>query len=261
MNALLIDIGNSRLKLAQYGEGQVTFLEAVDIHAADDCRAALKRHWQGLPTATTDIWAVSVASQTLSQVVQTACPDATVHWVYPQSNAAGVRNAYPDPSQLGPDRWVGIIGLTRHFATRDRPIVLASFGTATTIDTLSADNEFLGGLILPGVSMMQEALNRGTARLPNAHGDLQDFPNNTVSAIATGIARAQSGAVLRQMQLAKQRFGTQPTLCVTGGAWSSIEPEIRQVLGDVDIHELPHIVLHGLAILADRSLTKANESS
>lgn len=253
MSALLIDIGNTRLKLATLANGELQFVAAIDTEPLSHCQSELDQHWQRLQQAVGEVWAVSVAAQQTNDMVQARLGQKTLHWVHPEREAAGVTNAYPEPRQLGPDRWAGVIGLTRHFKASDQAIVLASFGTATTVDTLSPDRQFLGGLILPGVSMMQQALNRGTARLPNAPGSLQAFPNNTVSAIASGIAAAQAGAVMRQIEHARQRFGKDPLLCVSGGAWPMVQEEFATCLPTIQIKEVPHIVLHGLAALAEQN--------
>lgn len=250
MTTLLIDIGNTRLKLAKLQKGAPVFIEAIPIDPLDACESELCRCLKGLSMPAKSVWGVSVASPQVNDLVQSLMPPGSLNWVRSAPSAIGVRNAYPDPSQLGPDRWTGIIGLKRHFPVLAQPIVLASFGTATTVDTLSPDAEFLGGLILPGVSMMRESLNRGTARLPNEPGELQAFPTSTRAAIASGIIAAQTGAVLRQVDQAHRRFGSAPILCVTGGAWDTVSTELTQALPGTVIHELPHIVLDGLAVMA-----------
>lgn len=250
MTTLLIDIGNTRLKLAKLEAGAPSFVGAVAIDPLHACETSLRQHIEVLTEPASTVWLVSVASQAVNALVQALLSSCALHWVHATSKASGILNAYPDPTQLGPDRWTGIIGLKRHFPVLQQPIVLASFGTATTVDTLSPDAEFLGGLILPGVSMMRESLNRGTARLPNEPGELQAFPTNTRAAIASGVVAAQAGAVLRQVKQAHQRYGVAPIVCVTGGAWKMVQTEFMAALPDTVIHELPHVVLDGLAVMA-----------
>lgn len=250
MTTLLIDIGNTRLKIASLQNGEPVYIGAVTIDPVSACEIALREHIRALATPVSAVWAVSVASPQVNEFVQNLVSPSPVHWVRSTACASGIRNAYPEPAQLGPDRWVGIIGLTRHFPTLAQPIVLASFGTATTIDTLSPETEFLGGLILPGVSMMRESLKRGTARLPNEPGELQAFPTSTRAAIASGIVAAQTGAVLRQVELAHRRFGIAPIVCTTGGARDMVVTALTQALPNLLIHELPHVVLDGLAVMA-----------
>lgn len=247
---LLLDIGNSRIKVATLdGQGlQVhTALASTNYHALAEFVATLG-------SGVTWCMASSVAANAHNNAIEQALAPLPVRWAQTSHSAAGVANAYPDPSQLGVDRWVAMLGLTRHFSGEHPPLVLANFGTATTIDTLSPHNRFEGGLILPGITMMHESLALGTANLPNERGAIQAFPTTTVSAISSGISAAQIGAVTRQLALAEQQFGQPPVLCVSGGALDMVRDdlasELTRYLPLVAIHELPHVVLDGLDVLA-----------
>ena len=66
-----------------------------------------------------------------------------------------------------------------------------------TIDALTADGEFLGGLILPGPELMAEALATGTAGLPRQPGQFEVFPTSTANAIFSGALQAVCGAIER----------------------------------------------------------------
>lgn len=256
---LLIDVGNTRLKLASLADDNLAFVGAIAIDNEQKWQAELEAAIKAIGTNPSACLVASVARPSVERAIENAIEAATgtqcvpVAWANSQTSAAGVTNAYPDPTQLGTDRWVAMIGLTRHFGKPHPPIVLASFGTATTIDTLGPDNEFKGGLILPGVSLMHEALANGTARLPFATGELATFPTNTASAITSGIVAAQAGAVTRQVNVVQQAYGQEPLVCVAGGAWPTVADELRRLLAQDPIHELPHVVLDGLAVLANQS--------
>lgn len=248
---LLLDIGNSRIKVATL-DGQ-----GLQVHPAlmASNHHGLAEFVASLMPGVTLCMASSVATNDDNKAIEQALAPLTVRWAQTSHSAAGVANAYPDPSELGVDRWVAMLGLTRHFAGEHPPLVLANFGTATTIDTLSPNDRFEGGLILPGITMMHESLARGTAKLPDERGAIQAFPTNTISAISSGIAAAQIGAVTRQLVLAKQQFDQQPVLCVSGGALDMVRAdlvgELISQMPRVAIHELPHIVLDGLNVLAN----------
>jgi type III pantothenate kinase len=79
-----------------------------------------------------------------------------------------------------------------------------------------------------------------------------DYPTETTAAITTGIAAAQAGALLRQVTVAQSLDKQDPVVCVSGGAWPLVAAEVRRALPSVEIHEIPHVVLHGLAVLATR---------
>ena len=76
----------------------------------------------------------------------------------------GVTNCYTEPSALGSDRWCGLIGA--HAAFPGENLLIATFGTATTLEALRADGTFTGGLIAPGWSLMMHSLGTHTAQLP-----------------------------------------------------------------------------------------------
>src|SRR5690606_32162273 len=127
----------------------------------------------------------------------------------------GVTNAYCVPEQLGADRWVSMIGMAArtNTSTSASPVMLASFGTASTIDTLApvgngaSERNFDGGLIFPGPALMGSSLAAGTANLPEADGMVTAYPTDTHQAISSGIAAAQAGALLRQWREGLARYG------------------------------------------------------
>jgi len=250
MTKLLIDIGNTRLKLATLNGDKLGIVGAIETISPEDCQRQLCETIQSHGLEAQACIAVSVASQAMNSAIETAVKPAPLQWIVAERELAGVSNGYPDPTQLGPDRWVAMIGLTRHFLKPHPPLVLANFGTATTIDTLSPENEFKGGLILPGVTMMHESLAKGTARLPNTPGAIVEFPTNTASAISSGVARAQVGALVQQVALVKAHFRQDPIVCISGGARSVIAPELKRTLLGLDIKTLPDVVLDGLFMLA-----------
>lgn len=264
---LLIDIGNTRLKLARLDASQLRFLAALPTQDKDVLAAGLAEQLAALPPCQ-EAWGVCVGTTALQRLAQTAIGPATqIQWVASTTHAADIANSYPDPTQLGADRWVAIIGLTRHFtasslleismakrAENSPSLILATFGTATTVDTLGGDHVFRGGLILPGVAMMRLSLATGTARLPATVGQVADNPISTSSAIASGIVAAQIGALIQQIAVAQRQDGVPPLVCVSGGAYEEIEPALRKAIPGVVPHHLPHVVLDGLAVLANKAV-------
>ena len=179
-------------------------------------------------------------------------------WACSQPSTLGLTNGYRQPAQLGSDRWASLLGVLSRLPGAHPPFLLASFGTATTIDTVGPDNVFAGGLILPGPAMMRNALAHGTANLPVADGRVVAYPADTHEAIASGIAAAQAGAVVRQWLAGHQRYGETPQIFAAGGGWPEVHQEIERLLADaggafgatpVPVY-LDHPVLDGLAAMA-----------
>ncbi|WP_420223823.1 type III pantothenate kinase [Pigmentiphaga litoralis] len=192
-----------------------------------------------------------------------AARGAVIQWQAATASRLGLVNGYREPTRLGPDRWLGMVGIwacaqrAAFLTTAPLPTehLLAHFGTATTLDTIDATGHFVGGMILPGRDMMRRSLATGTANLPAAEGHIQPFPGDTHDAIASGVAAAQAGAVARQWLAVRDRYGRPPLLHVSGGAWLSIATEVQHLLGAIGSTQIIRVVdnpvLDGLACVAE----------
>jgi type III pantothenate kinase len=175
-------------------------------------------------------------SAALSDPALAIAPGA-IEWFASVPARAGVRNAYRNPAQLGCDRFAAAIGA--HALCPGKAIVVANCGTATTIDAITQDGTFLGGMILPGLGLMASALARNTAQLPQIAPGTQlpeGFADNTDDAILTGCLAAQSGAIERAYEL------HQAVECIiSGGAAPYVAPQVP-----VPHRHVENIVLIGL---------------
>jgi type III pantothenate kinase len=238
---LLVDAGNSRLKWALAplnGQGD-EFAWIGQGSLANDQLAELPALWQQLPIPQAVIGS-NVAGPGPRHAVEAAagpwhCP---VRWAVPEAFAGGLRNAYEQPGQLGADRWVSLIAA---FHRVRGGCVVVNAGTATTIDTVSGQGIFLGGMILPGVALMRKALAAGTAGLGLRDGAWRAMPRNTADAIQTGCIQAQLGAIA----LARATQTPATALVLAGGESETLAPHIAAPLVRV-----PNLVLEGLLILA-----------
>lgn len=273
---LLIDAGNTRAKFgwiepsAACGPAGVHVLEYGRLE-----QLARQLDAQGLqPTA---IEASNVAGPAVADSLARFCRQRfglPIRWRDARDGDTLMRNAYTEPRRLGADRWLGLLGLLDRVRgleawQRGTPVLLATFGTATTLDTIipaaHGDDDprplFPGGLILPGPGLMARSLAEHTAQLPLAHGATLDYPVDTQGAIGSGIAAAQAGALLRQWRTGLERCGPglAPPLFVAGGGWPLVQAEIERVLAQAQADlGLPPLapqpvqnpVLDGLAALA-----------
>ncbi|OZI72143.1 type III pantothenate kinase [Bordetella genomosp. 12] len=226
---LLIDSGNSRLKLG-WLDPQSGAREPAPVAFDNLDLQALGAWLQTLERQPSRAIGVNVAGAQRGAAIAAALNGCPIEWMRPRNEALGMINAYRNQEQLGADRWAAMLGLRMRLPENHPPALLASFGTATTLDTLSPDNAFAGGLILPGPAMMRGALVHGTANLPLAEGPVTLYPTDTHEAIATGIAAAQAGALVRQWLAGHQRYGEVPEVYVAGGGWTEVQPEIERLL-------------------------------
>jgi type III pantothenate kinase len=232
---LLIDAGNTRIKWALAADdaapGDWTAAGAVT-HAELNHLPASWQHQRVTRAVVSNVAGIKVRDQ-----LQLMLPTTAITWFASEPQLAGVRNGYRNPSQLGCDRFAAAIGARA--LEPGKALVVATCGTATTIDALSADGVFLGGMILPGLGLMASSLARNTAQLPHiAASDAipAGFADNTDDAILSGCLSAQAGAIERACGL----LGA--SLCIlSGGAARYIAPALSAPYRMVD-----NIVLVGL---------------
>lgn len=233
MSLLCIDSGNTRLKWGLRDGGrwlaQGTRLDAVDARPAR-------------------VLACNVAGDAPRQSIESfaARHGLPVEWLHARAAQGGVTNGYDHPEQLGADRWGALIG-ARALHRGDCIVVMS--GTATTVDVLAADGRFRGGLILPGLRLMREALAGGTANLPVAEGRFAEQPRNTFDAIASGAVQATAGAIERMFR--QIAGGSNPLCLLSGGAATVVagaSPPLTFAHRVVD-----NLVLEGLAAIAAAS--------
>jgi type III pantothenate kinase len=238
MTFLAIDVGNTRLKWAQYASPQpgavllaqgAVFLETIDSLAETD--------WKALPPPSSMLGCV-VAGEGVKRRVEEQLEiwDLEPRWVVSSREACGVSNGYDHPNRLGVDRWVAMIGARHRVLAQGgpRPALVVMVGTAVTVDALDGQGHFLGGLILPGFGLMLRALEMGTAGLKAPTGEAVDFPTNTSDALMSGGADALAGAVERMHRKLRERTGQEPALIMTGGAAVKLAPITQLPFETVD---------------------------
>lgn len=249
MAFLAIDIGNTRLKWAQYEAPSST--ARVIAHGAeflDNIDKLAEGPWAALDAPQTMLGCV-VAGEAVKRQVEEQLElwDVSPQWVVAKDAEAGLHNGYDHPSRLGADRWVAMIGAWHHMLAHGpaRPIVLAMVGTAVTVEAIDATGRFLGGLILPGHGIMLRALESGTAGLHVPTGEVCNFPTNTSDALTSGGTYAIAGAMERMVQNLRQHCGAEPCCIMTGGAGWKMAPSLTIPFELVD-----NLIFEGLLQMA-----------
>ena len=232
---LLIDAGNTRIKWALVRGAEWWRAGMLETAAPQ----MLSGDFAGL-SEVREIWVSNVAGEAIAQEIRALKlgPHGAPVFLRASEACAGVHNSYAQPSRLGSDRWAALIA-ARAMTTQTCLVVNA--GTATTIDTLCADGTFAGGLILPGIELMQRSLIKRT-RLSVAAGRYAHFPDNTADALFSGAIQATCGAIVRQNALLADADA--PVL-LSGGAATLLQPHLQLPVRLVD-----NLVLRGLEIVA-----------
>lgn len=236
---LLIDAGNTRIKWALTDGGDRSDSGALPTGQAGELSQLLANY-----SAVQQIWASNVAGEDAARHIRdfAAALQAELHFIVAQKTQCGVRNNYHNASQLGSDRWAALIAAWR---LAGRRCLVVNSGTATTIDSLSATGEFIGGLILPGVELMQRSLQAATAGLESKPGAYAAFPLNTADAMFSGAIQACCGAIERQYALLDDNGAP---VVLSGGMAAQLQEHLNLPLQIVD-----NLVLHGLWLIAQET--------
>ena len=152
-----------------------------------------------------------------------------------------------NPRELGADRVVNALAAYRRYGG---PCIVIDFGTATTYDAVSAQGEFLGGAIAPGLQTKNASLSRETARLPQV--ELQAprtaIGKNTVDAIQSALIFGTAAEADGMIERMRKEFGGDATVVATGGLAPLVIPHCQFV----DEHD-PWLTLEGLRLVFERN--------
>jgi type III pantothenate kinase len=244
---LTVDIGNTNLTLGLYqGEtlGPRWRLATVHDRMPDEYGLqflGMLNHAGFTPKDLTGISLASVVPPLTGKVIE-ACKRYLDQdpLVVDAGVKTGVRIRYEDPRAVGADRVVDAVAVLRLYGA---PACVVDFGTATTFDGISADGDYLGGAIAPGIGIASEALFQRTAKLPRV--DLQRPPTaigrNTVHAMQSGLLFGYVGLVEGMVARFRAELGPDMKVIATGGLAEIIakETSVIQIIA-------PWLTLDGL---------------
>lgn len=242
---LLIDAGNTRVKWALVSGGNDWLRSGVLPVGQAGELPELFADSQGIQ----QIWVSNVAGEEVALHVRNilAGNPGQIHFVVAREVQCGVRNGYSSATQLGSDRWAALIAAWRLVQGK---CLVVNCGTAITIDSLSGHGEFSGGLILPGIELMQRSLAGATdqlktGRVKPGQGKYVQFPKNTADALLSGAIQAGCGAIQRQHALLDD---DKTPVVLSGGSAGVLQGNLNLPLRVVD-----NLVLQGLLLISQES--------
>ncbi|MCP4540699.1 MAG: type III pantothenate kinase [Chloroflexi bacterium] len=247
---LAIDIGNTNITFGLY-EGDALGprwrIRTIHEKMPDEYGLLMDqmfRHRGYQPEQVTGAVIASVVPP-LTPVFEQACRDYVGQdpLVVDADVETGVRILYDNPRAVGADRVVDAAAVRAMYSV---PACVVDFGTATTFDAVSAEGEYVGGAIAPGVGISAQALFERTAQLPRV--ELTRPPSaigrNTINSMQSGLLYGYVGLVEGMVARFRAELGPEMHVIATGGLAELIARE-TDVIDVVD----PWLTLHGLRII------------
>ena len=156
----------------------------------------------------------------------------------------GVGIDYPKPNSIGPDRLANAVAAKFHFGT---PVVVVDFGTAVTFDVVNAKNNYVGGIIAPGLAVMTNYLHEKTALLPKI--EIREIKTvigkSTEQAMLVGAVHGYRGLVRNLIAELKLELRAKKMPVVATGGYAKL---IAAKLPEISAVE-PNLTLEGLRLV------------
>lgn len=250
---LLLDIGNTHTHVGladASGIVQTCDLKTADILAGRG--ESQLRRWLGKK---------NISHAALCSVVPKATPQAQKAVLNQIGKKAlqltpktitGVGIDYPKPETIGQDRLANSVAAHHHWGA---PVVVVDFGTAVTFDVVDHRENYIGGIIAPGLAAMTDYLHEKTALLPRIEISEPKVivGRNTREAMLVGAVHGYRGLVRGLLTELRRELGVKKLPVVATGGYAELLaqhlPEIQEVV--------PHLTLEGLRLVLMESFMKA----
>jgi type III pantothenate kinase len=159
----------------------------------------------------------------------------------------GIPIRYDDPREVGPDRIANAVAARERYGA---PCIVVDFGTSTNFDVVSAEGEYVGGVLAPGIEISMDALFARAARLFRV--DFVAPPTviakTTQAALQSGLVYGFAGQVDAIVGRIRGELGTEAQAIATGGLAEVVAPH-ASTLASID----PFLTLDGLRLIWERN--------
>jgi type III pantothenate kinase len=233
---LTIDIGNSSSSLAIFKGDRIIRRDRLETAVCSSVAALSRILRDKLGSRVEGISGISIASvvPALDSIFRGACEKTfSSKPLFVTHKNAGVKVFGKRPGQAGADR---LANIAEAYARFGKAVIVVDFGTATTLDVVTPEGEFIGGAIAPGIELASQALSDAAARLPRVSFKRPDHVvgRNTVECMQAGLFHGYIGMVDHLVKESVRELGSKCKVIATGGFAKIISSESK-VIDDVDI--------------------------
>jgi type III pantothenate kinase len=243
---VVVDVGNSRVKWGRCADGAVTLVHTLP----SEDSAAWQQQFEQWSLGESTAWAVSGSHP--------GRRDALAEWLRKRSRAVLLLDSHRQlplsvwlnhPERVGLDRLLNAVAVTRSWARRRLPAVIADAGSAVTVDWVDEQGNFRGGTISPGLRLMARALHDHTALLPlvEVTEPCPYVPGlATEQAMQAGVYYAVVGGIDTLIGLLRARSPGETHVFLTGGDARLLSPAV-----DRRAELWPEMTLEGIRLSAE----------
>lgn len=167
----------------------------------------------------------------------------------------GIKIATDNPREVGADRLANAVAVSNKYKGA---VIVIDFGTATTFDIINSKNEFLGGVIAPGINTQMKCLKNSTSKLPKIDVSISQraVGHNTTEAILSGVIRGTACMVDGLVAQCEEELGEKATIIATGGYCGLIANYLKRPFDYVN----PILTLEGLKMIYELNTSKSFKS-
>ena len=252
---ICIDIGNTNIKYAIYDKDElrVSFRVATDFRTTSDeygAQLIAMLTAQGISASKIEGGIMSSVVPSLDYTIEKMC--SLYLGIQPLHVAPGLKSGLnircDDSREVGADRIVNCVSAIVNYG-ENVPMIVVDFGTATTFNIISANNEFIGGVISPGIKGSLDSLVNGTAKLPRVEIEAPKsiIAKNTTTNMQAGIVFGFAGLTEYIVKRIKKELKAPKVKTIATGGFSTI---IAKEIEGIDVVD-KLLTLKGLKYLYD----------